>query len=83
MVLPSFLSPVHRKLAEKLLGIGTLTKLIAKTASCEDMRCQAHITVAVQYQIRTGFPSAQSILSFYCLAFFICRKLCNSNTYYL
>ena len=58
--------------AEKLSGIGTLTKLIAKTASCEDMRCQAHITVAVQYQIRTGFPSAQSILSFYCLAFFIC-----------
>ena len=71
MALPSFLSPVHRKLAEKLLGIGTLTKLIAGTASREDMRCQAHITVAVQYQIRTGFPSAQSILSFYCLVFFI------------
>lgn len=30
MVLPSFLSPVHRKLAEKLLGIGTLTKFIAR-----------------------------------------------------
>ena len=60
MVLPSFLSPVHRKLAEKLSGIGTLTKLITKTASCEDMRCQARITVAVQYQIRTGFPDRKS-----------------------
>ena len=50
MVLPSFLSPVHRKLAEKLSGIGTLTKLIVGQHLVKI--CAARLTLQLRYSTR-------------------------------